>query len=270
MTNPYEVSPIHEEPYAVPVKTDGAPWQMQYMESLHYIFRNPNWATNVLMGFLCLLSTQVIPIIGQLVFVGYIYEIVDSLHRTNGQRYPDFDFNRFGDYLMRSLGPVLVTLVTGLALFPVLAAVFGIAFLFPILAGAIEAGEAVVAAAFIFAVLLGIGGLIAAILAYNCLVTPLCLRGGLTANVGEAFQFSWGWEFTKKTWMEISLMMLFLIAASVIAEIVGLAAFCIGIFAAIAIVMMMSAHLTFQIYRVYLSRGGDPIPLKVPPPPMHP
>jgi hypothetical protein len=260
MSNPYEVSPIAPDPAMEEMGTWPV-WQMRYMESFHYIFRNPNWATNVLMGFLCILSTQIIPVIGHLVLMGYIYEIAETLHRTNGERYPDFDFNRFSSYLMRALGPLLVSLVAMTVFLPAFALVVGAAFALPFIAGAAEASEPVIAIAVFGAILLGLAGYLALALAYNCIMTPLCLRGAFTENVGESFQFAWSWEFAKKTWVEVSLAMLFLIMASLIAS-VGLFAFCIGIYATVAIVFMMSGHLTFQIYRVYLSRGGDAIPLK--------
>jgi uncharacterized membrane protein len=43
---------------------------------------------------------------------------------------------------------------------------------------------------------------------------------------------------------------------------VGLLVFCVGMYVALALVTLANAHIYFQLYQVYLSRGGKPIPLK--------
>src|SRR5438034_6215952 len=83
---------------------------MDYMRMLSYVFENPNWFMNLLLGALCAL----IPIIGPIVLLGYRYETVIGLLAVGGARYPDFNFGRFGDYLMRGLWPFLVGLACSL------------------------------------------------------------------------------------------------------------------------------------------------------------
>src|SRR5690242_1418081 len=85
--------------------------RIEYMRSYQYVFESPNWTMNIVWGFLCLISTMIIPVVGQLVLLGYQFEILEVLLRTQGARYPDFDANRFADYLGRSIWPFLVALV---------------------------------------------------------------------------------------------------------------------------------------------------------------
>src|SRR5258708_32650071 len=99
------------------------------MRMLSYVFENPNWFMNLLLAALCAL----IPIIGPIVLKGYLYEAVIGLLAVGGARYPDFNFSRFGDYLMRGLWPFLVGLVCSFALLPFYAV---------ILVGAIVGGKA--------------------------------------------------------------------------------------------------------------------------------
>src|SRR5687768_5874807 len=73
--------------------------KIEYVRMYNYVFENPNWLTNVLLTVLCML----IPVIGGLIAIGYQFEVVSSLMLTQGARYPDFNFNRFSDYLMRGL-----------------------------------------------------------------------------------------------------------------------------------------------------------------------
>jgi hypothetical protein len=261
MANPYEVTYVPDDP-PMPAKGDWAPWEMQYAESWRFVTRNPKWLNNVLIGFLCLISTQVIPVVGQLVLLGYMYEVTVGLHRTNGQTYPDFDFNRIGDYLLRALGPFLVSLVGAVA-FLIPAAVLMVAALL-LVAAAGSAGEATAVAIVLLAILVGVMGPMTLFFAYAVLFTPPMLHGGMTSNVGNSFNFSWAFDFVKKTWVELILVNLFVAGVMLLGMLVGMAALCIGSVFALAFIYLMLAHLNFQLYRLYLSRGGEAIMLTKP------
>src|SRR5688572_29873674 len=90
-------------------------------------FSNPNWFTNLMWGGLCLLLGNFI--VPQMVFAGYLWECMERMHKKETLSYPDFDTNRFGDYLQRGVWPFLVNLVIIFPLIFGLYAVFGIAFL---------------------------------------------------------------------------------------------------------------------------------------------
>src|SRR5262245_28248178 len=122
--NPYAspVPPPVASPVAMPV-TAGGPRQdsMDYMRAYNYVFENPNWLTNLLLLALCSLCLM-IPVVGivvQLVVLGYQFETVDLLLKSHGRQYPDFDFGRIGDYLVRGLWPFLVSLIATFVLLPV-------------------------------------------------------------------------------------------------------------------------------------------------------
>ena len=84
---------------------------IDYMRMLSYVFENPNWFMNLLLGGLC----SLIPVIGPIVLLGYRYETVIALLAVGGARYPDFNFGRFGDYLMRGLWPFLAMFIVAIA-----------------------------------------------------------------------------------------------------------------------------------------------------------
>jgi len=99
-------------PYSSPPSAAGGPnagWYpqvtpisgMDYMRMVTYVFDNPNWLMNIVLVALC----SLIPIVGAIVVLGYQYEVVVALLANQGTRYPDFDFGRFVDYLMRGLWP---------------------------------------------------------------------------------------------------------------------------------------------------------------------
>ena len=241
--------------------------RIEYMRAYQYVFESPNWTMNIVWGFLCLISTMIIPVVGQLVLLGYQFEIIEVLLVTQGARYPDFDANRFADYLSRSIWPFLVALVLMIPMVIVLyAAIFCVVLLGA--AGAAIGGDEVGPA---LAVLFGGVGFIAVLalwIAALGILTPLVLRAGLMQDFGGAFNFGWVVDFLKKTWLEIVLVSLFLMVTAFALSLVGLLALCIGVFAAQALMMMAQSHLLYQLYLLYLSRGGMPVPVKLSAPQM--
>ena len=187
-SNPYESTA------AKPLKPSET---MEYMRSFHYVFENPNWITNLLFVGLCKLSANVIPIIGQLVFAGYQFEIIEALHRRPGSQYPDFDMNKLLDYLVRGFWVFLVKLVIGLVMSPVLG---GLALVFVVLfisAGA-AGGEdgAAIAMVILVPIVLCVG--LAMLAVINVLAVPFTLRAGLTQDFGAAFDFGFAKQFFSK------------------------------------------------------------------------
>jgi hypothetical protein len=252
--NPYEAAP------ASVLKPSG---RMEYMRSFHFIFENPNWTANVMWCALCLLSTAIIPVIGQLILIGYLFEVIEAIHTRRTATYPDFkfDFDRLIEYLVRGFWVFLVQLVLTLVLLPVVLG--GVALIAVIIgvagAGGGEEGAGIAAMVAIPVSILVLFGLF---ILLNLYMVPITLRAGLSQEFAEAFNFSFMKQFVRLTWVEIIISGLFLFAAGFIAEVVGLLMFCVGIIFTMMIVYLMYAHLGLQLYELHLARGGEPIPLK--------
>src|SRR5436190_21917671 len=108
-----------QNPYQASGSAAASPYRrgaMEYGQIVSYVFQNPNWLINLLMMGVC----QLIPIVGPLVLVGYQFEVVEALHRDPRRTYPDFDFGRFVDYLVRGLWPFLVGLVASVVIAPIM------------------------------------------------------------------------------------------------------------------------------------------------------
>lgn len=251
-SNPYESAP------AKPPKPSGV---MEYMRSFHYVFENPNWMTNILFVGLCLLSTGVIPVIGQLVCTGYQFGVAEALHRHPGSRYPDFDMNKLLDYLVRGFWIFLVGLVVGLAMLPVFAVV---AVLFAALIGGAGAasGEDVATVAMMIVLPILVCVIMAIGIAINMFCVPFMLRAGLMQDFGAAFDFGFAKQFVRNTWKEMILCALFSMVAGLLLTIVGVVMLCVGVYFTMSIALLMQAHLVCQLYELHLARGGDVIPLK--------
>jgi hypothetical protein len=242
-------------PYSPPPFSSGMPPMkpyagMDYMRMVTYVFENPNWFTNLLLGALC----SLIPIVGGIVLQGYHYEVAIALTTNGGSRYPDFDFNRFGDYLMRGLWPFLVGLVCACVLLVVLVVLFGIAGVAGAVAGE-DVGNAVAGLMFLpFSIVTPV---------FVLVVQPMLLRAGFTLDFSEGFRVEWCKDFLRKTWLEMILGFLFLWVASMVLAPIGLLACCVGIFLVGPVMLLAHANLLFQLYATYLSRGGTPIPIRM-------
>jgi uncharacterized membrane protein YkvI len=132
-------------------------------------------------------------------------------------------------------------------------AIFGIA-------NATDQG-AIVAIGIVLVVLIAIFALMLFSALIGLFVSPLMLRAGVTSKIDEAFKFSWASEFAGKVWQEYIVAMLIWYVLTIIGTFVGFAVLCVGVYPVVAISYLAWCHLMFQIYRVYLSKGGEPIPL---------
>jgi hypothetical protein len=258
--NPFQAPQFQPKPAAAPVAATG-PFQFEYLRAYNYIFENPNWTMNVLWGFLCLISTQIIPILGQLVFMGYQFEVAEALFVSRGRQYPDFDINRFADYLGRSIWPLLVSLVSAVVIVPLVLVVY-IGAIVAVGGGAAAGGDdlgpVLAVAGMLLVMLLGM----ALWVLFLVVLTPMMIRAGLQQDFAAAFDFGWIKDFVSKTWVEIILSSLFVMFTGWLIAMLGVLALCIGIFAAMAIIFLAQAHIYYQLYALYLSRGGVPFPFK--------
>lgn len=227
---------------------------MNYIDSVSDFFKSPKWMMNLLLGGLCAL----IPIVGPIVLLGWLITGFWARQDQSFETFPAFDFSHFGKYLERGLWPFLVSLVVGLLMVPLVWVVMIPA----MFVGGISAGHnrdlgclgAFVLILMILFILLLVFGMM-------MLLAPLKLRAALTQDFGKAFDLGFVKRFVALTWKEIMLSNLFVMFASILFACVGLIVFCIGVYFASALTYFCWTHLYKQLYLLYLSRGGEPIPL---------
>jgi hypothetical protein len=229
---------------------------MNYTASVSDYFKSPKWMMNTLLAGLCVF----IPFVGPIVIKGWLITGFWGREDERCETFPDFDFNNFGKYLERGLWPFLVTLVSGLVLGVVLSVfIVPIVMLITLLIPTDNGTAGGCAAALLFTVMMVF--YVVMVAALMLVLTPLTLRASMTQDFGESFNFAFVKKFIALTWKEIILSSLFLMAASVILVCVGVLALCIGMYFATVPVYFCWIHLHKQLYALYLSRGGEPIPL---------
>lgn len=226
---------------------------MNYTAAVSDFFKSPKWLMNLLLAGVCVF----IPFIGPIVIMGWIIGGLWGRDDERPETFPDFDFGKFGKYLERGLWPFLVKLVSGLAIGMVL-----VVFLLPagLITGMITHGSndngcvAAIMALFMFCFYLIV------IVAMLFVILPFTLRATLTQDFGQSFNFQWAKKFATLMWKEVLLAALFQVVASALLVCVGALAICIGMYFALVVVYFCWLHLNKQLYRLFLSRGGEPVP----------
>jgi hypothetical protein len=254
-------------PYAAPGReiVTPMPWSqdegLEYTRAVKFVLDSPNWIVNVLLATACNIVGAIIPILPGLVLIGYQCEMLEALAVRPQQTYPDFKMERIMDYLVRGLWPFVIALIGSIVMIPVLLIIIGIPTLtMGLLASAAgEDGAGVVLA--VMVPIIVILTIVTAI-ACNVVLVPFLLRAALTQDIGASLDLRFAKDFVRKMWKETILAGLFLIVVAIGAQIIGLLLFCIGVLFTVPFVQFAQVHLGLQLYRLYIARGGEKIPLK--------
>jgi hypothetical protein len=238
-----------------PVASSG---NLNLIRIIKFVFESPQWIANVLWMSLGFIFSGMV--VGMLAILGYQMDIVIAENGRVPRRYPDFDVNRIGDYLLRGLWVWLAMLVVSIAI-GVLLLPFFIIFLVVILVlagdGPNRQQEEMGAIVGIASGMIGLVGnaLIMAV------VAPIALRVGLTGNFAECLQLRWHLDFIRRTFWSLIGGTLFFIPLIAIYLLLGSALCCVGIIPAIGWFYLSQAQFYSQLYGIYLQRGGTPIPI---------
>ena len=228
--------------------------KLEYLRAYQYIFDNPQWTTVLLLGALMM----IIPVVGPLVFLGYTFFVIDSLLQSQGTRYPVLDFNRFVDYLVRGVWPFLTALVVSLVIVPIMIGLWLLVVLIPMAIAGVGGEDAAPIAGIMMALLMVLMFVVVMVLSIglNLFMIPLFLRAGLAQDFVEAFKFDWIKDFVRKMWLEMILVILFLMVSTIPMVLLGYLTCGIGFFFIQPIVSLAYGHLLYQLYSIFVTRGG--------------
>ena len=243
-----------EEPTPSPAVRQ--PRRLAYLEAIRFAFSCPEWILN----FVFLIIVGFLPVLGHVAQWGYYYEIVEALCRNPSAAYPKFEFRRFGDYCMRGVWPYVLSMTVWMILYMIfyLPLQLGLQFgLMILLAG--DPQVAMLVGAVVGSVVL-VGALFV-VVGTAVMITPILLRAGLTQDFRLVFQFDWFKGFWRRMWVEETLVVLFLMAAGIALAPVGCLAFGVGLLVVPVVIWIAGSQLQWQLYEIYLERGGEPIPL---------
>jgi hypothetical protein len=235
---------------------------MKYWRAYTYFFDSPKWTMNLLLGTLC----SVIPLIGQIVFHGYGYEAVETMHRRGkDDQYPEFDFNRFVKYLVRGCWPFIWQLIIGL---PVVFVMWFFYFIFMMVMLGTGGKEGPNPAVMLIGILFLVVVVLALSLVVAVVLAPLQLRAGLSQELGFNQALAFVQEFLKRVGKELVLAQLFLLGTAIVILPIATMMCVLPVYPAAVVVQMAQFHLLNQLYGLYLERGGTAIPIVVGPVPV--
>lgn len=236
--------------------------EMQYGRVFGFVFESPNWLMNLVWTGLCALFSSMI--VGTLILNGYQAQILIASAMQPGARYPDFDSNKIGDYLVRGLWVWL-----GLLISSIVVAFLAVIIVVPLvlILGLIISATSNPNDPSIVVVLLVMFGYVFFIMSIMVLafavITPVSIKVGLSGNLGEMFDLAWHFDFLKKMVFNIALGALFLMLINLLLSFLGMLLCFVGIFPAMGWFMMSQAQFHAQLYRMYLQRGGRPVPIQM-------
>lgn len=228
---------------------------MNYTASISDFFKSPKWMMNLLLGGVCVL----IPFIGLIVVMGWLVTGFWARQEENFESFPEFDFSDFGKYLERGLWPFLVTLVVSLLLVPV---IWVLMIPTMLISGLASGNDGTTGGCLVLmSTILMMACILLLMAAMMMLLTPLTIRAAITQDFAMSFDFRFAKRFVALMWKEMVLSALFLMIAGFGLGLVGMLFFCVGVYFANVLIYFSWTHLDKQLYQLYLSRGGEPVPL---------
>lgn len=233
---------------------------MNYTASISDFFKSPKWLMNLLLGGVCVL----IPIVGPIVVLGWLITGFWARQDENFETFPDFDFSNFSKYLERGVWPFLVAFVVGVGLSIVLVPLVWILMIPAMLiGGGVSSGGDPNLGGCLGVMIMMLAMLVwaVAIVAMMLVLVPLKIRACLTQDFATSFDVAFVKQFVALTWKELVRSSLFIVGASIVLPFLGMLVFCVGVYFAAVVIYFSWTHLNKQLYQLYLSRGGVPVPI---------
>lgn len=251
-----------------------APFSLHLRDGLWFAFRSPSWFVDLLAGTFCQFSASIVPLLGPAIFTGYGYALAEALHRRHGRWHPPFTLRLAPDYLMRGLATLVLDFVVGMVLgTPVLLGALAVAAM-----RLFDLGEV---PPYVY-VLLGVGACFYLLATF--FTSIMAFHAGMANRFNAAFDLGWLRRFIAVAWAELIIVtvaraalritlllvpLLFCLVGALTMDPATLGLALIPLLLVCAIVaipfsaydQMVLAHWMYQVYRIYLSRGGQPIAL---------
>jgi hypothetical protein len=224
------------------------------LEAVRFPFQGPDWTHNLLLGSVFVL----IPLVGALALQGWMCEVLQRLERSHPRPVSKLDFQDFGHYLGRGVAPFVTGLVVGMSLWLLASGGLFVGLLGSLLVSRLSGNALLAGACWGLGVVLFVVGAVFA----TVLTLPAMLRAELTERIGAGLDFGKVLGFARIAWWQILYRTFLLTCLSVPLALGGYCLCLVGLYAAIVVILMATAHLRWQIYRYYLTRGGEPIAVK--------
>lgn len=226
------------------------------IDAIKFPFQGDSWMSNLLLAFVF----QLIPVLGQIALLGWHAEIMHRLRRGDPQPVPKLEFSDMMHYFSKGIPAFLGGLVISLPFGFLIGMVVGVG---GVVAGAVAAAMRLRGPEALL-VIYGLAGLVTLIAAPLMAIAgnAVTTRAELTEDGAKALEFGKLWDYTSRTWSLSLLGWVGVQFFGVLLMFAGLLVCFVGIYPAVVAVTLARVHMRWQIYETYLSRGGEPIPIK--------
>ena len=235
---------------------------MEYLKGYKVFRSDPEWTKKIGVGSLLFLSTMCIPMLGQIVLVGWQALIMRRAVQGQDEPLPrlDLDF----DYLGKLVGIGFKGFVVRF-LWSMPAMMLGFGVFFCLYFGAIAVGVGAAESGsgdevgLVMMCCIGAGALLW--LPFVVLLTipanVAAMRTELTDDLNQGLRFKETIDFTKAMFKPLfkGHMLLFVVGGGL--GIVGMLMCYVGIFPVVVLGMIAQAHLMAQVYRLWVEQGGE-------------
>lgn len=222
---------------------------MRYLRSYVFMLSGLNGVRNVLLSSICLL----VPGLGLWIFLGYACEVLQALHDPEAEGKGAFSWRRVGRYLERGWPPFLLVMsasVVGLLVAGLLGMVVWKEANLARQDGVHPATLAGTVAGVTLVSLIGLLGLMLVL----ALLT-LWATFGQPWELGPLDRFMK--DFCQRVGRELLLVEVFILATTPLVVLAGSMLCGVGALPALALIGLAQHQLLFQLYELYLSRGGQ-------------
>lgn len=252
--NPYEYpDPVHQAPSYPPGFYQPEP-NFDLMRAIQAPFKSPNWAMNIAWVIGCYILSIVM--IGSIILTGYLAEVVEARSGGRKENWPDFNIDRFSDYLMRGLWQFLWYIIWILPIFLVIGIPIGLTggavYLITPQGNPQDFSPAA-------AVVIVVGVVVTIIL--SLLVSLVCMLSMAHATLSNDFMkgadFSWIFSYIAKMAGVTLLAAIYFIILSMVLNMIGSIACGIGLLITAPLQTLIAADFVAQLHDIFVLRGGE-------------
>ena len=212
-------------------------------------FKSPNWLMNLLWMFVCQLASVIV--VGSLITFGYQAEVAESRSGGRNENWPDFNPDRFTDYLMRGLWPFLWSIIWTIPLIIFI----GI----PVVSTIALSGFLLRSNNDVLGIIIIITGGLVSLVVY-CFLMLTMLASIMHAGLGNDFQkgadIKWIVSYISKMGLTTIAVGIVFVLVTLVVNTAGFLLFCLGIIAATPLMNLMAADVYSQLHDIFVSRGG--------------
>ncbi len=226
--------------------------QFDLMRMIRSPFVSPNWAMNWVWMFVCdILSLFMV---GNIISVGYAMYVGEARTGGRDQVWPDFEFEKVTDYLVRGVWPFLWQMIGAL----IVAMVVGIPAVATIAVGSalMNGQEPSLPSILVW----GVGGAATILFGFVMMVAMLgvSLHSGLANDFIRGADVNWLTSFVSRMWLQVIYISLVVSVAAIGMTIAGILALCLGLLIVGPLFRLYAGDLIAQVHDIFITRGGQP------------